>query len=250
MYMTDEDRRTTAYHEAGHAIVTVLSPKADPLHKVTVIPRGMALGATMSLPERDRYGANKKELLARMRVCFGGRVAEELVCDDISSGAQNDIEQATELARMMVTKWGMSERVGPISLVEGEEHLFLGREVARSVDHSEETAKLIDEEIKRFLTNALEETRTMLSENMDAMHRVAEALLEYETLTGEEARTTRSRMAGSPWKATPTDGSGRRSSCCAASRLGFPPSTCTRHASGVNPRRNTGSLRSRRPRGN
>ncbi|MHC5009652.1 MAG: ATP-dependent zinc metalloprotease FtsH, partial [Planctomycetota bacterium] len=186
MYMTEEERRTTAYHEAGHAIVTVLSEKADPLHKVTVIPRGMALGATMSLPERDRYGATKKELLARLRVCFGGRVAEELVCDDISSGAQNDIEQATNLARMMVTKWGMSDKVGPISYVEGEEHLFLGREVARTVDHSEATAVLIDNEIKHFIQEALEETRQMLRENLDGMHRVAEALLAYETLTGEE----------------------------------------------------------------
>jgi cell division protease FtsH len=186
MYMTEDERRTTAYHEAGHAIATVLTEKADPLHKVTVIPRGMALGVTMSLPERDRYGATRKEILARLRVCFGGRVAEELVCDDISSGAQNDIEQATELARMMVTKWGMSERVGPISYVEGEEHLFLGREVARQVNHSEATAVTIDEEIRRIVTEALEATRALLRENLDGLHRVAAALLVHETLSGEE----------------------------------------------------------------
>jgi len=186
MYMTERERRRTAFHEAGHAIVTVLNDHADPLHKVTIIPRGMALGATMSLPERDRYGATKKELLARLEVCFGGRVAEEIACDDISSGAQNDIEQATEVARMMVTKWGMSERVGLISLVEGEEHLFLGREVARRVDHSEATAEMVDDEVKRMLSEALDRTRTMLRENEGAMNTVAGALLEFETLSGEE----------------------------------------------------------------
>ncbi|MFV1959224.1 MAG: ATP-dependent zinc metalloprotease FtsH [Planctomycetota bacterium] len=186
MYMTERERQRTAFHEAGHAIVTVLNKKADPLHKVTIIPRGMALGSTMSLPEQDRYGATRKELLARLQVAFGGRVAEELACDDISSGAQNDIEQATKTARLMVTKWGMSERVGPISLVEGEEHIFLGREVARKVDHSEATAVLIDQEVKRLVEEALQETRRLLRENLDALHRVADALLTYETLDGDE----------------------------------------------------------------
>jgi cell division protease FtsH len=188
MFMTEKERRRTAFHEAGHAIVTVLNEHADPLHKVTVIPRGMALGATMSLPEQDRYGTMKKELLARLQVCFGGRVAEEIACDDISSGAQNDIEQATEIARLMVTKWGMSDAVGPISLVEGEEHLFLGREVARRVDHSENTALLIDKEIKRLISEALDGTRRLLRENEGAMQRVAEALLTFETLSGEEVQ--------------------------------------------------------------
>jgi len=186
MYMTDKEKRRTAYHEAGHAIVTVLNEHADPLHKVTIIPRGMALGATMSLPEQDRYGATKRELLARLQVCFGGRVAEEIACDDISSGAQNDIEQATEVARLMVTKWGMSERMGPISLAEGEEHLFLGREIARSMNHSEATAVVVDEEIHRLIEEALEETRRLLREREGALHTLAEALLEFETLTGEE----------------------------------------------------------------
>jgi cell division protease FtsH len=166
----------------------VFTEKADPFHKVTVIPRGMALGATMSLPEQDRYGWTRKAIQARIRVCFGGRVAEELVCGDISSGAQNDIEQATELARMMVTKWGMSERVGPISYVEGEEHLFLGREVTRTVDHSEATAVLIDSEIKRIIQEALDDTRTLLRENRDGLTRVAGALLAYETLSGDEVK--------------------------------------------------------------
>jgi cell division protease FtsH len=188
MFMTEEEKRRTAYHEAGHAIVTVLQEKADPLHKVTIIPRGMALGATMSLPEQDRYGMTRKELNARLRVCFGGRLAEELVFDDISSGAQNDIEQATELARLMVTRWGMSDRVGPISYAEGEEHFFLGREVTRTVNHSEAVAVVIDEEIKRIVQEAYEDTRRILTEARDGLHRVSAALLELETLTGDEVK--------------------------------------------------------------
>ncbi|MFM8978917.1 MAG: ATP-dependent zinc metalloprotease FtsH, partial [Planctomycetia bacterium] len=189
MVMGEAERRLTAYHEAGHALMTVLTQKADPLHKVTIIPRGMALGVTMSLPEKDRYGMSRGEILARLRVCFGGRVAEQLVCGDITSGAQNDIEQATELARMMVTKWGMSDKVGPVSYAEGEEHLFLGREVTRTVDHSEAVAVVIDAEIKRFLDEAYADTVKTLQENMDALHRVAEGLLEHETLEGAEVET-------------------------------------------------------------
>ncbi len=186
MAMTEEEKKVTAYHEAGHAILTILNKKADPLHKVTIIPRGMALGATMSLPERDRHGMSKQEILARLRVLFGGRLAEALIFEDVTSGAQNDIEQATELARLMVTKWGMSEKVGPVSYAEGEEHLFLGREVTKTVDHSEETAQLIDAEVKRFIEETYAEAKSMLEENIDGLHRVAEALLKYETLSGEE----------------------------------------------------------------
>jgi cell division protease FtsH len=186
--LTAEDRRVTAYHEAGHALMTELQDAADPLHKVTIIPRGMALGLTMRLPEKDMYGLGKKKILADLRICFGGRVAEELVIGDISTGARNDIEQATELARLMVTRWGMSEKVGPISYAEGEEHLFLGREVTRTVNHSEATAVLIDEEMKRFLTDAIEDCRRTLAAHMDGLHRVAAALLEHETLSGEEVR--------------------------------------------------------------
>jgi cell division protease FtsH len=186
--LTLEDRRITAYHEAGHALMTELQDAADPLHKVTIIPRGMALGLTMRLPEKDMYGLGRKRILADLRICFGGRVAEELVIGDISTGARNDIEQATELARLMVTRWGMSEKVGPISYAEGEEHLFLGREVTRTVNHSEATAVLIDEEMKRFLTEAHEDCRKTLAAHLDGLHRVAQALLEHETLSGEEVR--------------------------------------------------------------
>jgi cell division protease FtsH len=186
MAMTEDEKRLTAYHEAGHAIMTVVTKKADPLHKVTIIPRGMALGVTMSLPEKDRHAMSMQEILARLRVCFGGRVAEAMVCGDITSGAQNDIEQATELARMMVTKWGMSDRVGPISYAEGEEHLFLGREVTRTVNHSESVAVVIDAEIKRFLEEAYQDTVKALETHRDALHRVANALLQHETLEGSE----------------------------------------------------------------
>ncbi len=186
--MTEEQKRLTAYHEAGHAIVTVLEPKADPLHKVTIIPRGMALGVTMALPEQDRLGLSRNEIFARLRVCYGGRLAEELVCNDITSGAENDIEQATELARRMVTKWGMSDQVGPISLAEGEEHLFLGREVTRTLNHSEATSRLIDDEVRRILFQAHADARTHLETHLDALHRVADALLRYETLDGDEVK--------------------------------------------------------------
>jgi cell division protease FtsH len=186
--MSEHDRRVTAYHEGGHALVAELEEAADPLHKVTIVPRGMALGLTMQLPEGDRYGYGRKKLLADLRVCFGGRVAEELVIGDISTGAQSDIEKATELARLMVTKWGMSERVGPVSYAEGEEHLFLGREVTRTVNHSDATAVLIDEEVKRLLDEAYRDAKTSLSSHLDGLHRLAAALLELETLSADEIR--------------------------------------------------------------
>jgi len=186
MLMSEKEKRVTAFHEAGHTILTVLEKYADPLHKVTIIPRGMALGVTMALPEQDRHGLGQKEMLARLRVCYGGRIAEALVCDDITSGAQNDIEQATELARLMVTKWGMSEAVGPVSYAEGEEHLFLGREVTRTVNHSEATAQLIDDEVKRLLTEAYDHAEHTLKEHLDELTTVAEGLLEFETLSGED----------------------------------------------------------------
>jgi len=182
MIMTEDERRMTAYHEAGHTIVNVLEERADPLHKVSIVPRGMALGLTMMLPETDRHGMSKKELLARLRVAYGGRVAEQLVFDDVTNGAQNDIEQATKMARLMVTQWGMSDKVGPVSYSEGEEHLFLGREVARTVDHSDETAQLIDSEVKRLLVEAHESATRTLAANRPALDAVAEALLEHETL--------------------------------------------------------------------
>ncbi len=213
MIMTERERRITAYHEAGHAIVTALLPRADPLHKVTIIPRGKALGATMSLPETDRYGRSREELLARLRVCYGGRVAEDIVFGDVTTGAENDIEQATELARLMVTKWGMSDAVGPISYAEGEEHLFLGREVVRQVNHAEATAQLIDTEVKRLLTEAHADVGKMLREREPALHALADALLEHETLSGEEVREVLAgRPLGRPAPALGKPSGGRASS--------------------------------------
>jgi cell division protease FtsH len=181
-----EDRRITAYHEAGHALVAQYEDDAEPLHKVTIIPRGMALGATMQLPERDRYHMQKSRLLAMITVLFGGRVAEEMFCDDITSGAQNDIERATEISRRMVTEWGMSERIGPVHLREGEEHVFLGHDVTKQRYHSEKTAVEIDEEVRRILEECHERSRRILDGHRSEMEAVAKALIKYEVLTGDE----------------------------------------------------------------
>ena len=184
--MEETDRRVTAYHEAGHALMTHLLPEVEPLHKVTIIPRGMALGATMQLPERDRYHLQKKTILGNIKVLYGGRVAEKIACKDITSGAKNDIERATDLARSMVCEWGMSDALGPISYSENEETLFLGREITRSRNHSEATARAIDEEVKTILTESFERTEEMIQEHRDALKNVAEALLAHEVLSGAE----------------------------------------------------------------
>jgi cell division protease FtsH len=184
--MEIEDRRITAFHEAGHALVAHFLSDAEPLHKVTIIPRGMALGATMQLPEKDRYHVQRRRLRAMVKVLFGGRIAEEMFCEDISSGAQNDIERATEIARRMVTEWGMSERIGPVNYREGEEHLFLGHEVTKSKNHSEKIAIEIDEEVKAILTSCFDETKEILEEHRTEMESLAEALLKHEVLSGAE----------------------------------------------------------------
>jgi cell division protease FtsH len=184
--MEQDDRRITAYHESGHAIVAHNLPDAEPLHKVTIIPRGMALGATMQLPERDRYHMSKKRLYAMMTVLFGGRVAEEIFCGDVTSGAQNDIERATEIARRMVTEWGMSERIGPVNYRENEEHLFLGHEVTKTKNHSEQVAEAIDEEVKAILSDCYDRARKVLEDHRAETEALANALLRYEALSGAE----------------------------------------------------------------
>ncbi len=197
MVMTEDEKRLTAYHEAGHALVGLLVPGNDPLHKVTIIPRGRALGVTMNLPERDRYALRKSEIEARLAMMFGGRVAEELIfgADEVTTGASNDIQQATELARRMVTEWGMSESLGRLRYSENEEQVFLGRSLGKTQNISDETARLIDDEIRRIIEQAEDRARQALSEHMDALHAVAEALLAYETLSGEEVRAV---LAGDP----------------------------------------------------
>jgi cell division protease FtsH len=190
MVMTEDEKKLTAYHEAGHALVGLNVPKHDPLHKVTIIPRGRALGVTMSLPERDRYSVSKIEMESRLASMFGGRIAEELIFgkENVTSGASNDIMQATNLARAMVTEWGMSDKLGPLRYASNEEEVFLGHSVTRRINVSGHTAKMIDEEIRRMIDEAEGTARRILTEHLDDLHTVANALLEYETLSGEEVK--------------------------------------------------------------
>ncbi|HVR73564.1 MAG TPA: ATP-dependent zinc metalloprotease FtsH [Planctomycetota bacterium] len=182
----DEDKKIIAYHEAGHAVIAELLPDVEPVHKVTIIPRGMALGATFQLPERDRLHLARKQCIGNLMVLYAGRIAEDLFCGDVTAGASNDIERATELARRMVCEWGMSENVGPINYSESQETIFLGREVTRSRNHSEVLALRIDEEVRSILDDCYKSTEKLLRKHRDAVCRVAEALLVKETLTGEE----------------------------------------------------------------
>ena len=182
----EEDKKVTAYHEAGHAIVSMLTPDQDPVHKVTIVSRGRALGATMSLPEKDDYNHWRKKLLGRIAVCFGGRVAEDLVFGDVSAGAQNDIEQATNLARVMVCELGMSAKVGPIKYTADDENPFLGREFRLAAGVSERTLELIDDEVKRLLDEQYRAASTLLADNRAKLDAVAKALLRHETLRGDE----------------------------------------------------------------
>ena len=186
--MTEEDKRLTAIHESGHAVVAYLHPKVEPIHKVTIIPRGMSLGSTMVLPERDRYDIKKQEAAGQIAWALGGRAAEETFCEDISSGAEKDLEQATEIARRMVCKWGMSEALGPLNYTENEEHLFLGREITRSKSHSEAVAVQIDQAIKTIIDAGHGEAKMMVEENRDGAMALTEALLRYESLSADEVR--------------------------------------------------------------
>ena len=190
MVMTDHEKRLTAYHEAGHALVGLFVPGNDPLHKVTIIPRGRALGVTMNLPERDRYAFKKKEIEARLAMMFGGRVAEQLVfgADNVTTGAANDIQQATDMARRMVTEWGMSEQLGRLRYSDNEEEIFLGRSITRSRNVSEDTARLIDAEVRNIIEAAEARASKVLGDNIEALDKLAEALLEYETLSGDEVQ--------------------------------------------------------------
>nr|WP_320131634.1 ATP-dependent zinc metalloprotease FtsH [uncultured Holophaga sp.] len=189
LVMTDEDKKITAYHEAGHTVIAAVVPHSDPVHKVTIIPRGRALGVTWQLPERDRYNTTKAYMESRIAVCMGGRLAEELVFSQFSTGASNDIQQATDMARSMVTEYGMSEKLGPLKYGGGGQEIFLGRDFTQRSDISEETAKLIDSEIHHIVTSNYEKARTILIERRDALVRIAEALLDRETLDGNDVTT-------------------------------------------------------------
>ncbi len=188
MIITDEEKRLTAFHEAGHALVAALLPHTDPLHKVTIIPRGMALGLTQQLPTEEKHNYTKEQLQSRIAVCMGGRIAEDMVFQEISTGAQNDIEQATEMARKMVCEWGMSETLGPLTYGKKEEQIFLGKEFNRHQDYSEATALKIDAEIKRIVTEQYERAQRTLTDNREILNRVAEALLEHEVLDAEQLK--------------------------------------------------------------
>ncbi|WP_445681281.1 ATP-dependent zinc metalloprotease FtsH [Radicibacter daui] len=188
MVMTEDDKKLTAYHEAGHALVGLHMPACDPLHKVTIIPRGRALGVTMNLPERDRWNMSRIEMISRLAMMFGGRMAEELVFgeDKVTTGASNDIQQATGLARRMVTEFGMSDKLGRVRYSANEQEVFLGHSVAQQQHMSEATAQLIDEEVRRLIEDAEASARRILTEHKDQLEAITQALLEYETLSGDE----------------------------------------------------------------
>ncbi len=182
LIITEEEKKVTAFHEAGHALLAAMLPHTDPLHKVTIIPRGMALGLTQQLPTEERHNWNRDQLESRIAVCMGGRIAEEVVFGQITTGAQNDIEQATEMARKMVCEWGMSEELGPLTYGKKEEAIFLGREFNRHQDYSENTALKIDAEVKRIVSAQYERARAIITEQKERLVAVAEALLEHEVL--------------------------------------------------------------------
>jgi cell division protease FtsH len=195
MVMPEEERRNTAYHEAGHALVARLMPKTDPVHKVTVIPRGRALGVTMQLPEGDRYSMDKERMLSTISVLFGGRIAEEVFMNQMTTGASNDFERATQLARDMVMRYGMSDELGPMVYAENEGEVFLGRSVTKTTNMSEATMQKVDKEVRRIIDEQYRVARELIEANKDKMHAMAQALLDWETIDAEQIDDI---MAGKP----------------------------------------------------
>jgi cell division protease FtsH len=188
MVMTEDEKKNTAYHEGGHALVAITVPSSDPVHKATIIPRGRALGMVMQLPEGDRYSMNFEQMTSRLAIMMGGRVAEELIFgkDKVTSGASSDIQAATSLARNMVTRWGYSDKLGLVSYGDNQEEVFLGHSVSRTQNVSEETANIIDAEVKRLVQGGYDEAKKILTKRLKDLHTLAKALLEYETLSGDE----------------------------------------------------------------
>jgi cell division protease FtsH len=195
MIISEEEKKVTAIHEAGHALLAVVLPHADPIHKVTIIPRGMALGVTMQLPEGDKHNYTRDYLNDQIAILLGGRLAEELTNGGMTTGAGNDLERSTELARKMVCEWGMSDAMGPLTFGKKEEQIFLGREIAQHQDYSEDTAIRIDHEIKRFVTSNYERAKELLEKHKPALLRIAEALLSREVLDADQVRRI---IAGHP----------------------------------------------------
>jgi cell division protease FtsH len=186
LIISDEEKRATAYHEGGHALVAFKVPNADPVHKVTIIPRGRALGVTQQLPIDDRHTYSKEYLESTIAVLMGGRVAEELRLERITTGAGNDFERATDMARRMVTEWGMSEKLGPLTFGKQEEQIFLGREISQHRDYSEATAIEIDAEVRKIVQHGYDTARRIIEENAEALARIAEALLEREVIDADQ----------------------------------------------------------------
>jgi cell division protease FtsH len=186
LVVSAKERKITAYHEAGHALVAKLLPGTDPIHKVTIIPRGRALGVTQQLPAEDKHNYSKEYLQNDIAILYGGRVAEEIVFgpQEVTTGAMNDLERATELARKMVCEWGMSERMGPLQFGKREEMIFLGREIAQHQDYSEQTAMEIDREVRRIVMENYDRAKELIQQKLEALHGLAEALLEREVLDG------------------------------------------------------------------
>ena len=190
MVMTEDDKKLTAYHEGGHAIVALNEQASDPIHKATIIPRGRALGVVWTLPERDKYSHTREYLEANISKAMGGRVAEEMIFghSKVTSGASSDIQMATKLAKDMVTRFGMSSELGPLTYGENEDEVFLGRSITRQQHMSEETAKKVDAEVKKIVDTGYEKAKKILTDKLQDLHKVAKALLVYETLSGEEIK--------------------------------------------------------------
>jgi cell division protease FtsH len=186
MIISEDEKRNTAYHEAGHALVAKLTPETDPLHKVSIIPRGRALGVTQQLPIDDKYTYSKEYLMNALTVLLGGRAAEEISLNHMTTGAGNDLERATDLARKMVTEWGMSEKLGPLTFGKRDEQIFLGKELAKHKDYSEKTAIDIDDEVKKIVVDAYASAKKLLTESKDLLEALAKALLEKETMDASE----------------------------------------------------------------
>jgi cell division protease FtsH len=206
--LSEKEKQNTAYHEAGHALLLELLPNTEPLHKVTIIPRGPSLGSTMWLPEEDKYTNRKNELLAGLAVSMGGRVAEEIVFGDITNGARGDIKSATQIARRMVCEWGMSEKMGMVEYGEHEDYVFLGRDISRARDYSEATAEQIDQEVRKLLDDAYQKAKETLVTHRDTLEAIAKALLEYETLDGSQIKEIieHGHMLNPPAMPTPPNG--------------------------------------------
>jgi cell division protease FtsH len=209
MVMDEQEKKLTAYHEAGHAIVGLTVPEHDPVYKVTIIPRGRALGVTMFLPETDRYSISKRRLESKIATLFGGRIAEELIfgVESVTTGASNDIERATEIARNMVTKWGLSDKLGPLTYSEDQGEVFLGRSVTQHKQVSDVTAHVIDEEVRRLIDSNYQRAKGILDASLEKLHKMAEALMKYETIDESQLKDIMEGRDPKPpadWDETPT----------------------------------------------